>query len=553
MREKVAEDTGAVDTGAVQPRTPGPVRQGALALSSRNSNLKYIIGCQMRSFNSCRHVCWWPFAAPLGVALFLLHAPVPALTLDPGAEHVQADLLGQSDAAAPGTSIWVGVRLRHEPHWHTYWTVPGDAGLPTQLRWNLPDGYRAGSIEWPVPRLLRVGNLANYGYEGEVLLPVAVRVPETARIGSTARLAVHADWLVCNDLCIPGGADLALALPVRAPADIHPGAGSAALAQALTRVPAPLVLAGATARLQGEQVRLEFPAQPGAHGNPHTLDFFPLEGGRIVAAADQRLNVSVRRVRLDLAAASPVEAGFARLRGVLVADGGPGEGPGGWAGVIDLPLARGAVAPASAADAATGMPRTTAQAVPDPAPQMPGAATGAISATVPADPPAPVPVPATVPANAPPPISVALALAGAFLGGMILNLMPCVFPVLSLKLFALVRHREETAARLRAHGFAYAAGVVFSFLVLAGLMVGLRAAGSRVGWGFQLQSPPVIAALIGLFYLIGLNLLGAFEFTFGAGLANTRAAQSFEGEGLRGSFGTGVLAAVVASLDGLLE
>jgi len=140
-----------------------------------------------------------------------------------------------------------------------------------------------------------------------------------------------------------------------------------------------------------------------------------------------------------------------------------------------------------------------------------------------------------------------LALAGAFVGGIILNLMPCVFPVLSLKLIGLVQHRNETHARLRAHGAAFASGVVLSFLALAALLLALRAAGAQIGWGFQLQLPLFIMALIGLFFLIGLNLLGAFEFTFGAGIANSRAAQALDGEGVRASFATGILAAVVAS------
>jgi len=471
-----------------------------------------------------------------------------AAGFDPNAQYVQAELLAQSDALVPGAALSLGVRLRHVPHWHTYWVVPGDAGLPTQLRWTLPTGFAAGPIEWPLPQRLPVGNLANYGYEGEVLLPVTIRVPDSARTLASATLAVHVDWLVCNELCIPGGADLSLSLPIRAAAEQRPGPQAALFAATRLRIPQPLSLPAAHASLQAEQVVLEFAA--GKLAASH-LEFFPLEAGRLVAAAEQTLRQRGATMHLELAAASPVEADFRRLRGVLVANGGP-PAPGGWAGLIDLPLVR--AAPAAASPAA-------------PAPQSPsGTAAGAAPGVAPLPPPVPqgaAPSPSTAPAQPLPaapaevtPLaaspalafgSVLLAAAGAFLGGLILNLMPCVFPVLSLKLMALVGHREESPARLRAHGLAYTTGVVLSFLALAGLLLALRAAGAQIGWGFQLQSPVVIAALIALFFLIGLNLLGSFEFTLGAGLANTRAAQVLGGEGLRGSFATGVLAAVVAS------
>jgi len=459
-----------------------------------------------------------------------------APTLDPNAEFVRAELVAEQDGVSPGGVAWLGLRLRHAPHWHTYWTVPGDAGLATRLRWSLEPGYSAGAIAWPVPERLRVGDLANYGYEGEVLLPVPVQVPASAPIGATARLAVRADWLVCNELCIPGGADLSLLLPVRAAAELRPTPDAGAFAATRRRVPMPVSLQQARASLDGSRLRLEF-FDPKA--SIHALEFFPLEAGRIVAAADQRLSFDGRRVRLELQAQIPTAPDFSALRGVLVADGGPSASGRGWAATIDVTLSpapgkapagasKGPVAASEAASAplATARGQGDAPAAPAPAPTAGG----------------PMPI---APAAAG--FSLALALAGAFVGGLILNLMPCVFPVLSLKLIALVQHRGETRARLRAHGAAFAVGVVLSFLALAGVLIALRAAGSQIGWGFQLQLPLFIAALIGLFFLIGLNLLGAFEFTFGAALVNSRAGQALHGNGLRGSFATGILAAVVAS------
>jgi thiol:disulfide interchange protein DsbD len=152
------------------------------------------------------------------LALVLASTPLLALAED---EHVQVALLSEQDALVPGTMAWLGLRLTHAPHWHTYWVNPGDSGLPTKLTWQLPAGFRAGEIAWPAPRRIDVGELQNFGYEGDIVLPVPVDVPATAP-GSTAHLAVTAKWLVCHEECIPGKAQLALDLPVRMAARTDP-------------------------------------------------------------------------------------------------------------------------------------------------------------------------------------------------------------------------------------------------------------------------------------------------------------------------------------------
>jgi len=458
-----------------------------------------------------------------------------AAPVDLSEQFVSAELLSEQDAISPGGTLWLGLRLRHAPHWHTYWAMPGDAGLPTRLRWDLEPGYRAGPIEWPVPERLRVGDLANFGYEGEVLLPVSLQAPASAQIGSTAHVKARADWLVCNDVCIPGSAELSLALPVREPSDVRPGPAAAAFVAARRQLPLPVTLRDARVTVDGARVRLEFSSNKDA---PHTLEFFPLEPNRIVAAADQILSVRGKRVRLELKAQVPAEADFMSLHGVLVADGGPSAR--GWATPIDLAMPR---LPASAAAQAAMVDSPDKRAPSGLGSSAQASGQGSMASSLPT---------ASQGEAVSPPIfssmlTLVIALTGAFVGGVILNLMPCVFPVLSLKLIGLVRHRDEPHKALRAHGVAFALGVVLSFLVLAALLILLRAAGSQIGWGFQLQSSLFIAALIGLFFLIGLNLLGAFEFTFGAGLSNSRAAGWLDGEGPRGSFATGVLAALVAS------
>ncbi|HYA65077.1 MAG TPA: protein-disulfide reductase DsbD domain-containing protein, partial [Burkholderiaceae bacterium] len=253
--------------------------------------------------------------------------------IDPTEQFVTAELLSEQDAISPGAALWVGLHLRHAPHWHTYWAMPGDAGLPTRLRWQLEPGYRAGPIQWPVPKRLVVGDLANYGYEGDVLLPVSLQAPASAPIGTTAHIKAHADWLVCSDICIPGSAELSLAVPVRAPQDVHAAPAAAAFAITRRQIPVAVTLAEARAMIQGTRVRLEFSS---SRDVPRTLEFFPLEPNQIVAAADQVLSVRDQRIRLELQAQIPVQPDFRALRGVLVADGGPGAR--GWAAPIDIAM-----------------------------------------------------------------------------------------------------------------------------------------------------------------------------------------------------------------------
>jgi thiol:disulfide interchange protein DsbD len=443
------------------------------------------------------------------LAAGLLVSAAIALAQPVRVDHAEAELVAATDAVVPGQPLTIGLRIKHDPHWHTYWQVPGDSGLPTTVAWQLPPGFTAGPIQWPVPKRLPVGPLVNFGYEGELLLPVEVSVPAGLAAGQSMLLKARADWLICKDVCIPGGADLRLVLPVRG--DAAPSPHAALFSRTMALVPKPAELEAASATLEQDRIRLVFRPEAAVR----SLEFFPLEEARVEPAAPQALRAEAESTALYLTAAQPVAPAFTRLKGVLVANGGPAEGAaGGWARVIDVPLVAGVVPQVAAAD----RPATASAAAP-----------------------------------APSTMTLWLALIGALIGGVILNLMPCVFPVLSLKLLSLMQHqRSDDAAHvkhasLRAHGGAFAAGVVLCFVLLAGLLIGLRATGEQLGWGFQLQTPWVIAALTLLFFVIGLNLLGAFEFTFGGALASSDAAQRLQGDSLGGSFATGVLAVVVAA------
>jgi thiol:disulfide interchange protein DsbD len=451
--------------------------------------------------------------ATAGLLLALaLATPTPAQAKPVRVDHAEAELVTATDAIVPGQPLQAALRIKHDPHWHTYWQVPGDSGLPTTLKWSLPPGWQAGEIEWPVPKRLPVGPLMNFGYEDELLLPVKLTPPADLAAGQTVELAARADWLICADVCIPGGADLKLALPVKTSAG--PSSRAAAFASTLAQIPRPIKLEAATATIEANRIRLDFTPSAAA---PNRLEFFPLEEARLEAAAPQPLKAEGGKAALYLSAAQPVAPEFKTLKGVLVANGGPARADaGGWAGTIELPLVAGTVAAVS------------------------GAASGAAAPAI---------------SFADDAVSVGLwgALVGAFIGGLILNLMPCVFPVLSLKLLSLMQHtRAEDEAhhkhpKLSAHGWAFVGGVVLCFVLLAGVLIALRAGGAQLGWGFQLQTPWVVAALATLFFVIGLNLLGAFEFSFGAGLASSDLASKLQSDRVSGSFWTGVLAVVVAA------
>jgi thiol:disulfide interchange protein DsbD len=415
-------------------------------------------------------------------------------------EHVEAELVADQSAVAPGSTVVAALRLRIAPGWHTYWRNPGDSGLPTTLAWKLPTGWEAGAIEWPAPHALPAGPLVNYGYEGEVLHLVPLTVPKDAAVGSRVTLPARADWLVCRETCIPEGADLSLELPIAAAAT--PDASSAS-AIAATRAALPKPLQGWTAAANGEGTKIALALTPPASaGDPGTVRFFADEDSRIEPSAPQTLarDASGAYV-LTLPVSSDLKP-FTRLAGVVTASRGFGEIK---AATLDVPL-QGAVAPGP-------KPKLDAPAL-NLAPETIGGA------------------PVTM-------LSLLSAALLAFVGGLILNLMPCVFPVLSLKALSLATPGRENRRVLRLQGVAFAVGVVATFVALAGLLLVFRAAGEELGWGFQLQSPAVVTVLAVLFFVLALNLSGVFEFA-------TLVPSSAAGWTVRNPYADGLLSGVLA-------
>ncbi len=442
------------------------------------------------------------FAALVVAILAVFATTTQALAQAVRTPHLEAELVAARTALTPGQPLTVALRLAMQRGWHTYWQNPGDSGLPTTIEWKLPAGLSAGPIQWPVPHALPVGPLVNFGYEGEVLLLVDISAVPDFMSGKSTTLSARADWLVCKEICIPEGADLTLTLPIATEAAADPRWG-APIAQARAAMPQPLAGWRVTANGAGDKIALALSAD-GSVIDPGTLRFFPFAEGKIEPAGAQPGTRDGATTTLTLPVARQRVGEFTRVAGVLTASNGFGTQR---AATIDVPL------------------------------------TGTISAAA-----APMPIVAAQPlpvlaGSSEPALPLLVALAFAFIGGVLLNLMPCVFPVLSLKVLGFATHRDSRAA-MRAHGAAFAVGVVVSFWLLAAGLVALRAAGQQLGWGFQLQSPAVVVALAILFFALALNLSGVFEVRqlLPSALAGWNARNPYVNDAL-----SGVLAVVIAS------
>ena len=442
--------------------------------------------------------------------------PAPATGSVVSTPQVRAELVAHApEGLTPGQTVWVGLWLTHQKDWHTYWKNPGDSGLPTELTWELPPGLDVGETAWPVPRLIRIGKLANYGYDGQVLLAAPLQVPTSFKPppGGMGQIDIRlrATWLACRVECIPEEGSFVLQLPVRSSTAMH----SALFAQAQGAQPQPLQ-GQSHITVEGERLQLRVTGLPASvQGQP--LEVFAETPAVLVPAAvpgqdwTQAWQGDVWTASLPL---SP-ERGTS-----------PAQVP-----LVLAPLGR------SAADATQGWHTVAAvQGQWTRAAPLAGVSP-ALAAALAANQQAGQP-------SAAPSIGTLLsALLGGLMGGLLLNLMPCVFPVLAIKVMGFAKHGNNPRAQ-RLGGLAYTVGVVLSFMALGGLLLALRAAGEQLGWGFQLQSPAVVAALALLFTLIGLNLAGVFEFgQFVPGRLATLQARHPAGD----AFLTGVLAVAIAS------
>ncbi len=414
------------------------------------------------------------------------------------AQHLTAELVSLGPAIAPGGTQVVGLALTIEKHWHVYWINPGDSGEPPKIAWTLPAGITAGPMQFPIPKRLPLGPLMDFGYENEVTFPVTISAAPILKPGPM-RLDAQVSWLVCAQVCVPGKAHLGIDLTVQLGApqpSQEPIVG--ALGEALTLIPKPLprgakfsVLGGAH---QFSLTLADGRRETNAEFYPYPAEAAPTDqqpSDAIVYAVEQKIEPLRDGVRLIVQRSPDLATLPATLRGVFKLSDTE-------AYAVSAPVVPGEVAPAGSG---------------------PAASTTAIG-----------------------------AIGLAFLGGIILNLMPCVFPVLFLKGLALVQTAgaggTQERKSLRRHGLAYTLGILLPFWAIVAVLLTLRAGGGDAGWGFQLQSPTFIAVLASLIFFLGLSLAGQFEIglsltSVGGGLA--------EKQGYAGSFFTGVLATVVAT------
>ena len=406
-----------------------------------------------------------------------------------GRELVKASLVADASAVVPGKPFTAGLLLRMVPNWHTYWKFPGDAGIATEIKWNLPAGWKAGEIQWPIPlKLNEPGDIQIYGYHDEVLLLQEITPPATLA-GSAIKLFAEANWLVCEKICIPGSAKLQLELPV---------AGSNAPAnedlfvryrRSLPQAWPESKIASASWKRSGAELLLTVIGA--ALANYPVADFFPLPHGTVVVGHPKTERPAEGKITFRV----PLETqdqNLSSLNGIVVF-GQDANGPGRNAWLL-------------ADNAAAG---------------------ASVSA---------------------PPTSEGLGkfLLFGFLGGFILNLMPCVLPVISLKIFGFIQHAGQSRGRILRSGLAFIAGIFAWFIGLALLLIGLKSAGREITWAFQFTNPWFVLVMSAVVLVFALNLFGVFEISLPQS-ANRGLLGWTAREGDAGSFFQGVFATVLAT------
>lgn len=433
--------------------------------------------------------------------------------------RVQAQLVALApQGIAAGKPLELGLRIAHQRDWHTYWKNAGDSGLPTQLNWQLPQGMQATDIDWPAPQQIRVSDMLNYGYEGTVLLPVPVQVSDAFQpdADGTALIELHASWLVCRVECIPEEGQFTLRLP----AEVSETLWAAEFTNAHAQAPQALNNASATFNTLpgGDRVTLRVQGLPAA-AQGQTLAFYP-------EAADTFRHAAV--LGQDWSQAWEGEVWTAELPLSDMRGEAPAQ--------LDLVLGTGDVSHAAPTHAWRVAARVETPWKAADVAQVSPALAAALAANQQSSAAVTSPLASS---NK----GLIAALLGGLIGGLLLNLMPCVFPVLAIKVMGFARHGADARAQRR-NGWAYAAGVILSFVALGAVLLALRAAGEQLGWGFQLQSPWVVAGLAALFSLIGLNLAGVFEL---ANVVPDRLANLHSRNPLADAFLSGVVAVAIAS------
>jgi thiol:disulfide interchange protein DsbD len=429
--------------------------------------------------------------------------------------QVKASLVAAETAIVPGKPVQVALRLVHQPHWHTYWINPG-TGLVTEIKWSLPPGWTASAIQWPAPYVIKdkTGAITGNGFENDTLLPVTLTPPADLAPGTKVTLKASAEWLMCEDVCMPGNADVALTLSVAATA-----APDAALGSRLSAVVAGLPRADAAWKVSATR-----------DAKAITLKVAPVgpTAGKTAAPADLRFFADDNLVAYELPQTITPDGAGGYVLTLSISPDAPKDATK-LAGV--LTNEKGWLADGSLRGLRIDLPFAAAPTVSAAVPAASGSQPSALSST------SSVPAPAA-------PVSLISTLFLALVGGLILNLMPCVFPVLGIKILGFVNQAGQDKKKVILHGLVFALGVLLSFWSLAAVLAVLRAGGDQLGWGFQLQSPLFVYGLAAVMLIFAMNMSGVFEF----GLSATGVGSDLQSKsGFAGSFFTGVLATVVAT------
>ncbi|GHB02829.1 thiol:disulfide interchange protein DsbD [Algimonas arctica] len=413
-----------------------------------------------------------------------------SLPIDTG--KVEASLLSSHYTVAPGETFQIALKTELDDHWHTYWRNPGDSGEPVQINWTVPGTVTTGDIVWPLPAPIPTGPIINYGFEGAPLFPVDFTLAADAAIGSVIEVEADVYYLVCKDICIPENGTLRIILQVADESELN-DRNAAAIAEAINVAPRALAIPAAM-QANGAALSLQFSDLPA--GDFSNAYFFPYDNTLLIHSDPQTVSLGESGIQIDTTASFGWGEGFSEpQQGVLAFD-------------------------------------------------VKGVRTGRI-VTIATGPALSVSVDSLLPTTSGASITLWGAIFGALIGGLILNLMPCVFPVFSLKALSLAKsaHGERKTARREA--WAYAGGVFATFAVLVIALMVVKAGGAAMGWGFQLQNPIIVGLLALLLFAVGLNLIGVFDV---AGGSYQGAGAGLAGKGgLTGSFFTGTLAVLVAT------
>lgn len=413
---------------------------------------------------------------------------VPAAA--PSNPHTEASLISNETAIRAGEKFWVVLHLKMEPGWHTYWRNPGDSGMAPSMEWTLPRGFTASDIQFLPPDRLQEGDLVDYGYSNDAWYPVQITAPAILRFNAISILSVKARWLVCKDICLPQTGEFSMSFPGATGEAKTPSNEAPVIEGVISRLPAPVVMPVSFYRADG-RVSFSMPLEGIQDRSVKEAWFFPVDEGFVMNSAMQRFAVKDNNASFILSAAKGgVLNNASGLVSLFLNDGSRKD--------FSVSLAAGKIKPAALSNISGGGMD----------------------------------------------IDIVTAVLFALAGGLILNLMPCVFPILALKALAIAKKAEKRSSQVRMHGLLYSIGVIISFLALASLLIVLQMGGKSVGWGYQMQSPMFVLSLAVVFFLIGLSLSGYFELPSVFGTIGQETAAR---DNLLGSFATGALAVLVAT------